>query len=67
MRDRTYFAYIMAGDSGAIYTGVTSNLPVRIGQHKQKLVPGFTQKHNKTALVRAAFEHSCGYFPRKRD
>jgi putative endonuclease len=51
MRDRTYFAYIMAGDSGAIYTGVTSNLPVRIRQHKQKLVPGFTQKYNITKLV----------------
>ena len=41
----------MAGESGAIYTRVTSNLPVRIRQHKQKLVPGFTQKYNITKLA----------------
>jgi putative endonuclease len=41
----------MAGESGAIYVGITSNLPVRVGQHKQKLIPGFTRKYNLTKLV----------------
>jgi putative endonuclease len=63
--DRTFCVYIMASKSGVLYTGVTSNLAVRVGQHKQGRIPGFTQKYNVTRLVwfeahtsiRAAISH----------
>lgn len=31
---------------GVPYTGVTSNLPKRIYEHKNKLIKGFTSKYN---------------------
>jgi len=36
---------------GTLYTGVTSDLPGRIWQHKHKLVNGFSAKYNLTRLV----------------
>jgi len=48
---RTYHNYILASASGVLYTGVTNNLPLRIIQHRLKLVPGFTTKYNVTKLV----------------
>ena len=33
------------------YIGVTSNLPRRILEHKNKVVEGFTQKYNVNKLV----------------
>ena len=36
---------------GTIYTGVTSNLPQRIWQHKNKVTKGFTEKYNLNNLV----------------
>ncbi|MCK5359153.1 MAG: GIY-YIG nuclease family protein [Gammaproteobacteria bacterium] len=36
---------------GTLYTGVTSNLPKRIWQHRKKLVKGFSSKYNLTELV----------------
>jgi putative endonuclease len=41
----------MANHSRTLYTGVTNNLQRRVHEHKQKLVPGFTQKYNITQLV----------------
>jgi putative endonuclease len=49
--ERTSHVYIMASKSGVLYVGVTSNLAQRVTQHKEKLVPGFTQKYNATKLV----------------
>ena len=49
--DRIFYVYILAGKSGTLYTGVTNNLVRRVFEHKQKLVPGFTQKYNITQLV----------------
>lgn len=44
--------YIMTNrPKGTLYTGVTSNLIQRVWQHKQGLVPGFTQKYNIKSLV----------------
>ena len=46
------FVYILASQrNGTLYTGVTSDLPKRIGQHKQGAVPGFTKKHKIHTLV----------------
>jgi putative endonuclease len=46
-----YHVYIMASESGVLYTGVTNHLESRTVQHKQKLVPGFTSIYNVTKLV----------------
>lgn len=44
--------YILASRrNGTLYTGVTSNLPQRIWQHKNGLGDGFTAKHNVHTLV----------------
>ena len=44
--------YILASKfRGVLYTGVTSNLPQRIWQHKQKLVAGFSRQYNVERLV----------------
>ena len=37
--------------NGTLYTGVTSNLPQRIWQHKNKITKGFCGKYNLTNLV----------------
>ena len=53
MRDpKIYFVYIMTNGprSHVLYTGVTGNLPHRVFQHKNKLVPGFTSRYNLTRL-----------------
>jgi predicted GIY-YIG superfamily endonuclease len=49
--DRTSHVHFMASKSGVLYLGVTSNLPVRVGQHKAKILPGFTKKYNVTKLL----------------
>jgi len=50
-RPDTFWAYIMASESGVLYVGVTSDLASRVMQHKSKLIPGFTRKYNVTTLV----------------
>jgi putative endonuclease len=41
----------MASKSGVLYLGVTGRLAIRVGQHKEKPIPGFSQKYNVTKLV----------------
>ena len=48
---KDYYVYIMTNKSRTLYTGVTNNLVRRVGEHKQKLIPGFTSKYNITILV----------------
>jgi len=44
--------YILASQkNGTLYVGVTINLPLRIWQHKNHQVDGFTKKYNVTTLV----------------
>ena len=50
-RDGAFYTYIMASESGVLYVGVTNNLAVRVGQHKDKIIPGFTKQYNVTKLV----------------
>ena len=46
------YVYILASQyNGTLYIGLTSNLIKRIWEHKNKVVPGFTQKYNVTLLV----------------
>jgi len=44
-RRRFYYVYIMASDSGTLYTGVTNNLYRRVWQHKNGIIEGFTKKY----------------------
>ena len=44
--------YILASKrNGTFYTGVTSDLVKRVWQHKNDVVPGFTQKYSVHMLV----------------
>ena len=44
--------YIMASKrNGTVYTGVTSNLPQRVYQHKHGVTGGFTSKYECGMLV----------------
>jgi len=49
--ERSFFVYILAGKSGVLYTGITSSLARRISDHKEKKMPGFTQKYSVSRLV----------------
>ena len=44
--------YLLTNKSnGTLYIGVTSNLPKRIWEHKNKVIKGFSEKYNLTRLV----------------
>ena len=44
--------YIMASDrNGTLYTGVTSNLPQRIHQHREGLGEAFRRRYRRQLLV----------------
>jgi len=48
---KTYYVYIIASKSGTLYVGVTSNIKQRAYQHKNHLLPGFTDKYNVDRLL----------------
>ena len=51
-----YYIYIITNKTEKVlYIGVTNNLERRIYEHKNKTVPGFTQKYNINKLI--YFEH----------
>lgn len=45
------YIYLMASDTGTLYTGVTNDLQRRVEQHKQGLVEGFTKRYGCHKLV----------------
>jgi putative endonuclease len=50
--EKEFYVYILASKrNGTLYTGVTSSLIKRIGQHKNELIEGFSQKYNVKNLV----------------
>jgi len=48
---KQYYVYIMTNNSRTLYTGVTHDLVRRVYEHRNKLIKGFTQKYNITALA----------------
>ena len=56
--DKQPCVYILASKKNCtLYIGVTSNLPKRVWEHKNNLIPGFTQKYQVHKLV--YFEQTC--------
>ena len=52
MNEKIPCVYIMANKrNGTLYTGVTSNLPQRVWQHKNDATEGFTKKYQIHKLV----------------
>ncbi|MGH8104100.1 MAG: GIY-YIG nuclease family protein [bacterium] len=51
MTYKSYYVYILASRSRAIYVGITSDLERRIEEHKQRLIPGHASKYNINRLV----------------
>ena len=50
--ERQYCVYIPTNSRNSVlYTGVTSDLKRRVWQHRETLVPGFTQRYNVFKLV----------------
>jgi len=53
MREFQPCIYILAsGKRGYIYIGVTSDLPKRFSQHRQRMIEGFSKLRNTNMLVR---------------
>jgi len=52
-KPKLFHVYIMTNRprSHVLYTGITGKLGHRVFQHKNKLVPGFTDRYNLTRLV----------------
>ena len=48
---KTYYVYIMASESGRLYTGVTNNLERRVAEHKSGTNEGFSKKYRTKKLV----------------
>lgn len=49
---KQFFVYITASKrNGTLYVGVTSDLPGRAWQHKNKVIDGFTAKYDVDQLV----------------
>jgi putative endonuclease len=47
-----FFVYLLASrPNGTLYVGVTNDLSRRIGEHKEKRVPGFTRRYGVDRLV----------------
>ena len=50
--EKQFYVYILTNKPyGVFYVGMTSNLPKRIAEHKQKIVEGFSQQFNLDKLV----------------
>ena len=51
-QQKNYYVYLLSNwNDKVLYIGVTNNLERRIVEHRQKLVPGFTEKYNVNKLV----------------
>ena len=48
---RPGYTYIMGSQTGTLYIGVTSNIYIRVQQHKSGTFEGFSKEHNCTRLL----------------
>jgi putative endonuclease len=49
--EKNYHVYLLASRSHALYTGITSDLMARVGQHREGKVSSFTAKYRIHRLV----------------
>jgi putative endonuclease len=49
--EKKYHVYILASRSHVLYTGVTSDLMARVGQHREGKISSFTAKYRIHRLV----------------
>jgi putative endonuclease len=60
--------YILTNATGALYIGVTSNLPVRVSQHKNGASGSFTSRYHVDRLVYAeAFDDASSAILREKE
>jgi putative endonuclease len=58
--EKIYCVYILTNKRNTVlYTGVTGDLRARVHQHREKLLPGFTNRYNVSKLV----YYEAGYDP----
>ncbi|MCX5632932.1 MAG: GIY-YIG nuclease family protein [Phycisphaerae bacterium] len=48
---KNYYVYIMSSKTGTLYIGMTNDIKKRVYQHKNHLMPGFTNKYNIDRLL----------------
>jgi putative endonuclease len=48
---KDYYVYIMSSRSRTLYVGITNDIERRVAEHKEGLVPGFTQRYRVNRLV----------------
>jgi putative endonuclease len=51
MRERMYFTYIVASRSHNFYIGITSDIELRVRQHKNGVYEGYSKKYHCNRLV----------------
>jgi len=66
---KTYFVYFMSNKSRRLYVGITSELPLRVWQHKNKWYEGsFTARYRFDMLVYfEAFSHPSEAIMREKE
>ncbi len=48
---KTGYTYIMGSDTGVLYIGVTSDIYIRVHQHRDGTFEGFSKTYNCTRLL----------------
>lgn len=52
MHEKRFYVYILASKKdGVLYTGITSNLPKRVYEHREGLADGFSKQYFVKKLV----------------
>ncbi len=51
MRKLSYLYILASKRNGTLYIGITNDIIRRVGEHKLKLIDGFTKKYNVDLLV----------------
>jgi len=48
---KAFYVYIMGSESGTLCVGMTSNINRRVYKHRNRLIPGFTDKYKIDRLL----------------
>jgi putative endonuclease len=55
-----FFVYILASEpNGTLYIGMTDDLVKRVWQHRNDIIPGFTQRYGCSFGTSRGSRHSC--------